>query len=75
MAAPCFTFWTRHTEAKAAFVPGDVAEARADVIRQHLGKVPAQGLGCFVGVTVQHGQQDLVPAGLDLLHHLQRARL
>lgn len=73
--ASCFTFWTRHAEAKAAFVPRDVAEARADVLWQHLGQVPAQGFGCFVGVTVQHGQQDLVPAGLDLLHHLEGARL
>lgn len=75
MPASCFTFRTRHTEAKAAFVPGDVAQAWADVVRQHLGQVPAQGFGGFIGVTVQHRQQDLVPAGLDLLHHLEGPRL
>lgn len=68
--SPSCTFWPRDAEAEAVFVPPDVAEARADVGGQQLGQVPAQGFGCFVGITVQHRQQHLVPAGLDPLHHL-----
>lgn len=69
------TFWPRHAETKAAFVPRDVAKAWADISGQHLGQISAQRFGCFIGVAIQHCKQDLVPAGLDLLHHLQGARL
>lgn len=75
-SASCFlTFWPRHAETKTAFVPCDVAKARADVSGQHLGQISAQRFGCFIGVAIQHCQQDLVPTGLDLLHHLQGTRL